>query len=197
MGKLGRAAEAAVSLVEDGQRRLHHHANQPRRKLRFSAGEVLRVRQHVHGFIGGLQHFVAAIAIGVGNRHQNFLEARPAPLIDRREIGASVKRPAIRSEEHRQRPATGAGDRGDRELIAAVDIGPLIAIDLHGDELAIDDLRGLGALVGFAIHHVAPVAPHRANVQQDRLVLALRSGEGFLAPLVPLDGLVHCRPQIG
>ena len=55
----------------------------------------------------------------------------------------------------------------------------------------------VGALVGFAVHHVAPVAPHRADVEQDGLVLALCGGKGLLAPLVPVDGLVHGGAEVG
>src|SRR5258708_5351630 len=42
-----------------------------------------------------------------------------------------------------------------------------------------------------------PVAQSRPNVEQDRLVLALRGGKRLLAPLMPLNRLVHGRPQIG
>ena len=44
MRKLGRAAEAAILLVEDGQRRLHHHADQCAAKTRPAARQSLRRR---------------------------------------------------------------------------------------------------------------------------------------------------------
>ena len=196
MGKFRRTAEAAILLVEDGQRRLHHDADQARRKLGLPPGKALGVGQHVHGFVGRLQHLVAALAIGVGNCQQDLLETGTSPLIVGRKVGSTVKRMAIGSEKDGQRPAAGAGDGRDCKLIAAVDVRPLVAIDLHRDEFAIDDLGDVGALVGFAVHDVTPVAPHRADVEQDGLVLALRLGEGFLAPLMPLDGLMHGRAQV-
>ncbi len=135
MGKLGRAAEATILLVEDGQRRLHHHADNPRRKFHAMSGEAFRIGQHIHGLVGRLQYFVAALAIGIGNRQQNLLEAGTSPLIDWRKVGAAVKRPAIGSQEDRERPTAGAGDGRDCKLVAAVDVGALVAIDLYGDEI--------------------------------------------------------------
>jgi len=44
---------------------------------------------------------------------------------------------------------------------------------------------------------MAPVAPDRANIEQDGFVFALRRRKGFLAPFVPLDGLVHGGAKIG
>ena len=86
--------------------------------------------------------------------------------------------------------------RGDRGLVAAVDVGALVAVHLYRDEVLVDDARHLGIVVGLVVHHVTPVAPHRADIEQDGLVLALRRGEGLLAPLMPVDGLVHGRAQI-
>ena len=65
-------------------------------------------------------------------------------------------------------------DGGDGELIAAVNIGALVAVHLHRHKFAIDDLGDFGALVRLAIHDVTPMAPHRADVEQDGLVLLLR-----------------------
>src|SRR5205085_7860300 len=42
-----------------------------------------------------------------------------------------------------------------------------------------------------------PVAPHRANVEQDGLVLGLRQRKRRLAPLMPADRLMRRRAQIG
>src|SRR5208283_3727468 len=136
------------------------------------------------------------LAISFGYRQQDLLETGPPVAIDRREVRPTVKRFAFWSEEHGERPSTGAGNRRHGELVAAVNIGALVAIDLHGDEFAVDDRGDVAALIGLAVHDVAPVAPHRANVEQNRLVLALGGGKGLFAPLVPLDWLVHRGAQI-
>ena len=196
MRKFRGAAEAAVLLVEDGQRRLHHDAHNAWRKLDLPLGITLCSGQHGHGFAGRLQHLIAPFAISVGNRQQGLLETGTAPTVIGREIRAAVKGMAVGREKNRQRPAARAGDGRHRELITAVHIGPLVAIDLDRDKVLVDDLGGVGVFVGFAVHDVAPMTPHRANVEQDGLVLALRRGERLFAPLVPLDGLMHRRAQV-
>ena len=59
-------------------------------------------------------------------------------------------------------------------------------------------MRGdLGVFVRFAVHDVAPVAPDRANVEQDGLVLSLGARKRGLAPRMPVDRLMPRRAQIG
>jgi len=45
-----------------------------------------------------------------------------------------------------------------------------------------------GILIGFAIHHVAPVAPHRSDIQQDRLILLLCCSERVFAHSIHFTG---------
>ena len=114
-----------------------------------------------------------------------------------RKVSAAVKRLAVGSEKRGKRPAALSADGADRDLVAAVDVGTLVAIHLHRHEMLIHDLRNFGIVIRLAVHHMTPVAPDRADVEQDGLVLALRGGKGLLAPLMPLDGLVHGGAQIG
>jgi hypothetical protein len=44
---------------------------------------------------------------------------------------------------------------------------------------------------------MAPVAPHRANIQQHRFVIGFSAFERRVAPLIPINGLMRGRPQIG
>src|SRR5690606_21364588 len=53
----------------------------------------------------------------------------------------------------------------------------------------------LGVFVALVVHDVAPVAPHRADVEQDRAVLAPRPLERLVAPRQPGDGLLGAVPQ--
>ena len=82
-------------------------------------------------------------------------------------------------------------------LVPDVDIGALVPVHLHGDEVVIDDPGDLGILVRLAVDDVAPVAPHGADVEQDRLVLRLRPSERLVAPGIPLHRLVGGGPEIG
>jgi hypothetical protein len=82
-------------------------------------------------------------------------------------------------------------------LIAGVDVGALVAVDFHGDEVFVDDFGDFGVLVAFAVDDVAPVAPDGTDVEEDGLVLGLGAGEGGGAPFVPIDGLVCGGTQVG
>ena len=96
-----------------------------------------------------------------------------------------------------QRPSALPADGRNSGLVARIHIGPLVAIDLDGDKVLVDDAGHLRILVGFAVHDVAPVAPHRADVQQNRLVFRLGAGKRSLAPRMPLHRLVPRRAQVG
>ena len=106
--KFRRAAKAAMLLVEDRQRGLHHDADDARRELGLRAGKAFGVVQHLHGLVRRVDDFVAALAIGFGDGQQNLLEAGTPILIERREIGATVKRLAFGSEKDGERPAARA-----------------------------------------------------------------------------------------
>ena len=76
-------------------------------------------------------------------------------------------------------------------MIPCIDVRALVAIHFHGDKILIDNFGDLGILITLAIDDVAPVAPHRADIQKNGLVFGFRTGEGRIAPLVPVDGLVR------
>ncbi len=159
--------------------------------------QTLGVRECVHEFAGFLFHVVAALAKGLGNGQQDFAEARTAHGVLGREVGSAVKRLALGRQERRQRPAALSADGRHRRLVTRIDVGTLVAVDLNGHEVRVDDLGHLGRLVGLAIHDVTPVAPYRPYVEQDGLVFALRFGKSFVAPLPPAYGLMHGGAEVG
>ena len=106
----------------------------------------------------------------------------------------TVYRLAVRNSG--ERPATLPGKRADGGLVARVHVGPFVAVHFHGNKKLLMIAASCGIFVAFAVDHVAPVAPDGADVEQDRLVLGARPGEGFLAPFVPVDRLMRGRAQI-
>ena len=112
-------------------------------------------------------------------------------MIFRRKISSAIKRLAVRSKKSSKRPSALSADRAHSDLITAVDIRPFIAIDFHRNETLINNLRNFRIFVRLAIHHMTPVTPHCANIEQHGFVLALRLGESLFAPLMPLDRLMH------
>src|SRR5215813_653540 len=149
--------------------------------------------EHVHDFVARLHDLIAPLAIGFRDCHQDLLKARATETIVRREVGSTVKRLALGTQKDREWPASSSRDSRDSKLVTAVNIRPLVAVNFHRDEFAIDELGGLRALVRLAVHHVAPMAPHCPNVEQNWLVFLLRRREGFLAPFAPANRLMHCR----
>ena len=113
-----------------------------------------------------------------------------------REVGAAVERLALRGHEDGQRPATVAGHGLDGVHVDPVDVGPLLAVDLHVDEQSVHQVRGVVVLEGLVGHDVAPVAGRVADGDQHRPVLLAGPGEGLVAPRVPVDRVVGVLAQV-
>src|SRR5262249_51703094 len=84
----------------------------------------------------------------------------------------------------------------DGRLVARIDVGPLVAVHLYGYEMLVDDFRDHRIFVALAVNDVAPVTPHRADIQQDRLVMGFGPRKGVVAPFVPINGLMRRGTQI-
>src|SRR5690348_4294268 len=88
-----------------------------------------------------LQHVAVFIAKGVRDGKQHPSKTGSALHVMRREVSTAIKRASIGREEAGQRPAALSSDGLHRNLIAAVDVGALVAINLNGDETLVDDVR--------------------------------------------------------
>ena len=113
-----------------------------------------------------------------------------------REVGAAVERLARRGREHRHRPAAVPGHRLGGGHVDAVDVGPLLPVDLHADEVLVHLRRGRLVLERLVGHHVAPVAGGVADRHQHRDVAPPRLGEGVGPPLLPVDRVVGVLEQV-
>src|SRR5262249_35608549 len=113
-----------------------------------------------------------------------------------REISTAKEWPSVRSKESRERPASLSAHRLYGRLVTAIHIGTLVAIDFDRNVVVVNEFRDPRIFVGLAIHHMAPMAPHRTYIKQHRLVLALRFVECIGAPLVPVHRLMHRGAQI-
>ena len=121
--------------------------------------------------LGLLDELVAPVAPGVVDRVQEAHEAGHALAVVMREVGAAEERPAVGVEEDGHRPAALPGHRLDRLHVDGVDVGPLLAVDLHVDEAVVHHRGDVVVLERLVGHHVAPVARRVADRQEDRLVL--------------------------
>ena len=196
MRELRRLAESAVADVKKFGDRLDLRIHYAQVELGFCAVKGFRLRYRVSEGIGGTLEVRPLISIGIRDGQQNSAKTGPPALIVGRKIGAAIKGFAVRKQEAGQRPTALPGKGADGGLVARVDIRALVAIDFHGDEMLIDNLGDFGALVAFAVDHMAPMAPHRADIQEHGLVFSLGARKGGIAPFIPSDGLMGGRAQV-
>ncbi len=147
--------------------------------------------------VGGAFKLGALVAVGIGDGEEDAAETGTAHLIFGREISAAEKWLSVGKKKASERPAALAGDGADGGLVTRVDVGALVAIDFHGDEMFVDDLGDFGVFVAFAIDDVAPVAPDGADIEEDGFVFGFGAGESGVTPFVPVDGLVRSGAQVG
>ena len=112
-------------------------------------------------------------------------------------VRAAVERLALWRQEHAHRPTAAAGHVLHGSHIDGVEVGPLLAIDLDGHEICVQEARRALVLERLALHHMAPVARRIADRQEDRLVLSVRPRQSLRAPWVPVDRVVRVLEQVG
>ena len=150
--ELGRPAEPAVHRVELVGQRLDGGVQR--------LGLQARGRQRGGGVVGQPRRDLSRRAadppavVDPGLRHG----VEQTAEVRRRVVRAAVERLAGRGEEAGHRPAALPGQRLGGGHVDRVDVGPLLAVDLDGDEAGVD-LRGGGGVVERLVgHDVAPVA---------------------------------------
>src|SRR5271166_2053820 len=119
--------------------------------------------------------------VSIGNAQQHAPKTWTTITILGWEVCAAIKRLPVGCKKRRQRPSALPAYRLHGSLIAAVNVRTLVAIHLHRDEMLVHDRRNLGIVIGLAIHHMAPVAPHRTNVEQHGFVVELCRGKSLRA----------------
>lgn len=108
----------------------------------------------------------------------------------RREVGASEEGFAVGSAEDVERPAAVAVEHLLCVHVDFVDVGAFFAVDFDGDDEFVLELCDVVVFEGFAFHDVAPVAGGVADADEDGFVLFAGELPGFVAPGVPVDGVV-------
>ena len=115
-------------------------------------------------------------AVGVGTAH--FVQHRQELVGG--QVGGAGDVAAVGSEEGGGGPAA--------HVVAGVDVGAVVGVDPHGDEVFVDEAGHLGVAVSMGVHFVAPVAPHGVDGEDNRPVGGLGGGEGRRTPGAPGDG---------
>src|SRR6059036_1648869 len=195
--ELGRRAETAVANVELAG----HLARGPLQGRRGDLAELRFVKRLSHVAADrcrALRHLFPLLAIEARHLFEHGEEARPAVVVLLRgEVGAAEENFALGRETRREGPAALTGERLHGALVARIHVGPLVAVHLDAHEVAIEGLGDACVLIRLAVHDVAPVAPHGADVQEDRLILGARPRERRLAPGMPVHRLVGGGFEVG
>src|SRR5215813_13664996 len=91
-----------------------------------------------------IEHISILLAICVRERQQHSPKTRPAIVVLRRKIRSTVKRLAVGREKGGKRPAALSAHGLHSDLIPAINVGALIAIDFDRDKTLIHYLRDIG-----------------------------------------------------
>lgn len=195
--ELGRAAEAAVLLVVV--------AGQPQQglgQLGFArqaarGGRQGPAREIAHDAPGHLGDLLATVCPGCRDPFEHLLEGGHAVAGLGREVRAEVEGFGLGRQEDGHRPATLAS-RGLHGLhVHGVDVGPLLTVDLHRDEVRVEVVGDGRVLEGLVGHHVAPVARGVADAEQHGDAASAGLLERLRRPRPPVDGVVSVLKQIG
>ncbi len=184
--KLRGAAETAVPRIEARLQAAQRGVYRLRCELRMMRGGA---RLHVRQRLEQGRVLLADLAAAFAPRLRDALEQlRKAGQVEARflgEVRAAEERRAVGREHHGERPAPGAPRQHlVGELVDLVEVGSLLAIHLDVDEQPVHDFSDRFVLEGFVRHHV------------DRLVLVARAPQRFLAPGVPIHGVVRVLLQV-
>ena len=194
----GRGAEPAVAGVED----LGVLADPGRQQA--VVGRAPRSRPGPLGFAqpfddagGRGRQLAPRLAPALGDLGQDLHEPGPPPPGGGREVGAAVERLEVGGQPDAHRPPPRAGRGLHERHVHAVDVGALLAVDLHGDEVLVQDAGDVLVLERLVLHDVAPVARRVADGQEDGPVLRAGAGERLVPPGVPVDRIVAVLEEVG
>ena len=150
------------------------------------------------GELGGLLFdLIALLAEGSGDALEHVGPAGHAGSSLWGEVGAAEERAAVGRAEDVQRPTAVSVQHLLGVHVDLVDVGALLTVDLDADDEVVLDGCDRFVLERFALHDVAPVAGGVADADEDGFVLGSGAGPGFIAPGVPVDGIVGVLQEVG
>ena len=196
-GKLGRAAKTAMhGIVGVSERRVSRVKQCDIHQVGPLGGGGELPQMACRGLACGFD-LRAGRAPRAGKGGQHLGEAGSAIRVFGRKIGAAVERLEVRRQPDAHGPAAAVRQRLDISHVDAVDVGPLLAVNLDRHEVHVQQPRDRFVFKRLVRHHVTPMAGRVTHRKEDRLVLAPRFGKGPLAPRIPVHGIVRMLDEIG
>ncbi len=195
--ELGSPAEPAPSCVERLSERGHRVLQQLGGQRFSRLREPLRAADRLGHPARLLHDLVAPIGPRLRDAFQHLAEGGHAVGGLLRVVRAGEEGAAVWGEERRQGPPPVTVHRLHGVHVDAVDVGPLLAVDLDRYEPFVHEGRRRLILEGLTLHHVTPVAGRVADRQEDRSALGSSTLQRLLAPWVPIHGVAGVLQQIG
>ena len=197
MRELGRSAEPALVEIHVTEQGFGRSAWQRRVERPLGGTVLLHPGEPGEKLVDGSGDVVGALAPRPRDCLQDTWEAGHSMAVDRREVGPAVERLPVGREEDRHRPPPSTGEHLDGLHVDVIHVGSLLAIHLDAHEVLVHDARDPGVLERLPLHDVAPVTGGVADGEKYGFVLGPGTGERFLAPGVPVDGVVSVLEEIG
>nr|POF17731.1 hypothetical protein CFP56_13143 [Quercus suber] len=112
-------------------------------------------------------------------------------------VGAAEDGLEVGGDEDVEGPAAAAAGGLLEVHVLAVDVRALLAIELDGDEVLVEQLRDARVRERLGRHHVAPVARRVPDAHEQQPVRALRQRDRLGAPELPGRRVAHVRAHVG
>ena len=198
--EFGRSAESAQPRIERSPERVKGRIQRVLPYAgRLLAGSILRLAilpQLLDHLRAGLLDPGALFFPCASQAFQNRAESRAPITRIGREVGPSEKRFALGRHPYRHRPSPAAGGRLDEEHVHAIQIRPLFTIHFDRDEMFVQHASHVLVFEGLALHHVAPVTGGITDGEEYRLIFFAGFLARFLAPRIPIHGIVGVLQQV-
>ncbi len=200
MGTSARPTPAAVLAVRPPVSDRRRGLDEVLVGVRRLAGRRLQVALDGVGPLPGAGlHLRALFGVGPGVRQVAQQVAKPwlAAFLLWREVGPDVERLPVGRQPGRQGPPPAAGHLLADAHVHRVDVRPLLAVDLDGDVVLVEQFRGGLVLKALLFHDVTPVAGGVADREEDGDVPLPRGLERLFVPRLPLDRVVRVLAEVG
>ena len=147
--------------------------------------------------VGLLEHLGPLVGPGVAERLHDPAEGGHPVALDGWEVGPGVEGPPIGRAEDRHGPAPGSGQGLGGRHVDGIEVGTLLAVDLHRNERLRQVSRRVGILEALVRHDVAPVARGVPDGHEEGLVLVAGPLQGLVPQGNHCTGLSACWRRYG
>ena len=166
------------------------------RLLAEGLGQAQFTPHGAHQRVRLLEHLGPLVGPGLAERLHDPAEGGHPLALDWWEVGPGVEGAPVGRAEDRHGPAARPGQGLGGRHVDGVEIGSLLAVDLHRNERLRQVSRRVGILEALVRHDVAPVARGVPDGHEEGLVLVAGPLQGLVPPGEPLHRVVGVLAEI-